>query len=58
MKEKKKLEKELGENLNIKFLKGVSHEKVNTPHDFLQELFSNKLDEATKVTLNSLSIKK
>jgi hypothetical protein len=58
MKEKKKLEKELGENFNIKFLKGVSHEKVNTPHDFLQELFSKKLDEATKVTLNSLSIKK
>jgi hypothetical protein len=58
MKEKKKHEKELGENFNIKFLKGVNHKNINTPHDFLQELFSKKLDEATKVTLNSLSIKK
>jgi hypothetical protein len=58
MKEKKKFEKELGENFNIKFLKGMKRKNVNTPHDFLQELFSNKLDEATKVTLNSLSIKK
>lgn len=58
MKEKKKHEKELGENFNIKFLKGVNHKNINTPHDFLRELFSKKLDEATKVTLNSLSIKK
>jgi len=55
MRLKKKFEKELGENFNIKFLKGVSHEKVNTPHDFLQELFSNKLDEAMKGSFNFLS---
>jgi hypothetical protein len=55
MKEKKKFEKELGENFNIKFLKGVKRKNVNTPHDFLQELFSNKLEEATKGTFNFLS---
>ena len=33
----------------------MSHEKVNTPHDFLQELFSNKLDEAMKGSFNFLS---
>jgi len=55
MKEKKKFEKELGENFNIKFLKGVNHKNINTPHDFLRELFSNKLDEATKGTFNFLS---